>query len=141
MSAVPDLKPTTMVSPETGATLVRDVRPLTVTYRGESVTVDAPGYYPAEGDSDDGVLIGDDLAVTDAALRILKERVHGIPTPDRIRSFRERLGLSLADAGLVFGVGETAFEAYESGVDAPAGPTIQLLRLLERHPDLLDELR
>ena len=43
---------TNPVDPETGASLHRDVRPLTLTYKGESITVDMPGWYgdkPDEG--------------------------------------------------------------------------------------------
>ncbi|WP_333824647.1 XRE family transcriptional regulator [Pinisolibacter sp.] len=36
------------------------------------------GYYPEEGD--DGIHVGDDMAVTDAALRQLKEEVEMIPS-------------------------------------------------------------
>lgn len=53
--------PSTMVSPETGETLTRDVRPFTVTYKGRSATVDLPGYYPL-GDGN-GVHVGDDMSV------------------------------------------------------------------------------
>jgi hypothetical protein len=38
--------PEMMTAPETGETLARGVRPFVVTYKGESVTVDLPGYYP-----------------------------------------------------------------------------------------------
>ena len=51
--------PNTMLSPETGEMLTRGQRPFVVSYKGESVTVELPGYYPA-GDGD-GVHIGDDL--------------------------------------------------------------------------------
>jgi hypothetical protein len=48
--------PETMISPETGETLARGVRPFTVAYKGESVVVDLPGYYPERpDDSADGV--------------------------------------------------------------------------------------
>ncbi len=69
----------TMVSPETGEMLRRGLRPFIVTYKGKSVTVELPGYYPENGDN--GVHIGDDMAVTDAALRTLKEEIEGIPPP------------------------------------------------------------
>jgi HTH-type transcriptional regulator/antitoxin MqsA len=49
--------------------LSRSVRPFTVTYKGQSITVDLPGWYP-EGDGD-GVLLGDDMAAADQALRDL----------------------------------------------------------------------
>ena len=70
--------PETMVSPETGQLLRRGMRPFVVSYGGHSRTVELVGYYPEEGD--DGIHVGDDMAVTDAALRQLKEEVEMIPS-------------------------------------------------------------
>lgn len=129
----------TMTSPETGETLTRGVRPFTVTYKGESIVVELPGYYPAsEGE---GVHVGNDMAAVDAALRILKEKVDGVPAPETIRRMRTKLRLSQREAGSLFKVGENAFDKYERGLIEPSGPTIQLMTLLARHPELLDELR
>lgn len=129
----------TMISPETGETLTRGVRPFTVTYKGQSMTVDLPGYSPAsEGE---GVHVGDDMIATDVALRILKEKVDGVPAPETIRRIRTKLKLSQREAGSLFKVGENAFDKYERGLIEPSGPTIQLMTLLEKHPELLDELR
>ena len=131
--------PETMTSPETGETLHRGVRPFMVAYKGKSITVELPGYYPENGD--DGVHVGDDMAVTDAALRTLKEEVEGIPAPATIKRVREKLKLSQREAGGLLKVGESAFDKYERGLIEPSGPTSQLLRLLDRHPELLNELR
>ncbi|MBZ9842061.1 type II toxin-antitoxin system MqsA family antitoxin [Mesorhizobium sp. CA5] len=132
-------RPETMTSPETGETLTRGVRPFAVTYKGESMTVDLPGYYPAsDGES---VHIGDDMIAVDAALRILKEKIDGVPAPETIRRMRAKLKLSQREAGSLFKVGENAFDKYERGLIEPSGPTIQLMTLLEKHPELLDELR
>ncbi|MDG4882366.1 type II toxin-antitoxin system MqsA family antitoxin [Mesorhizobium sp. WSM4884] len=129
----------TMISPETGETLTRGVRPFTVTYKGESLVVDLPGYYPAS--KGEGVHVGDDMAAVDAALRVLKERIDGVPAPETIRRMRTKLKLSQREAGSLFKVGENAFDKYERGLIEPSGPTIQLMTLLEKHPELLDELR
>jgi HTH-type transcriptional regulator / antitoxin MqsA len=131
--------PETMASPETGETLTRGMRPLTVTYKGETETVELPGYYPS-GDGD-GVLVGNDMAAADAALRRLKEKVDGIPTPETIRRLRAKLKLSQRQAGHLFKVGENAFDKYERGLVEPSGPTIQLMNLLDKHPKLVEELR
>lgn len=139
MASVEKTLPDTMVSPETGEMLRRDVRPFIVTYKGKSITVDLPGYYPANGN--DGVHVGDDMEVTDAALRALKEEVEGIPSPATIRRVRQKLKLSQREAGGVLKVGENAFDKYERGLVEPSGPTSQLLRLLDRHPELVEELR
>jgi HTH-type transcriptional regulator/antitoxin MqsA len=129
----------TMISPETGEILTRGVRPFTVAYKGESMVVDLPGYYPAS--DGDGVHVGEDMAAVDAALRILKEKIDGVPAPETIRRIRAKLKLSQREAGSLFKVGENAFDKYERGLIEPSGPTIQLMTLLEKHPELLDELR
>lgn len=130
--------PPEMRSPETGEVLTRGVRPFTVTYKGHSKTVDLPGYYP-QGEGD-GVLVGNDMALADAALRSLKEQVEGLPSPSTIRRIRSKLKLSQRAAGAVFKVGAGAFDKYERGLIEPSGPTIQLMVLLDRHPELLADL-
>jgi HTH-type transcriptional regulator / antitoxin MqsA len=130
--------PPEMRSPETGEVLTRGVRPFTVTYKGQAKTVDLPGYYPrGEGD---GVLVGNDMALADAALRSLKEQVEGLPSPSTIRRIRSKLKLSQRAAGAVFKVGAGAFDKYERGLIEPSGPTVQLMVLLDRHPELLADL-
>ena len=131
--------PSTMVAPDTGEVLTRGVRPFVVSYKGESVSVDLPGYYPS-GDGD-GVVVGDDMAVVDEALRGLKEKIEGLPSPATIRRIRAKLELSQREAGLLLKVGENAFDKYERGLVEPSGPTSQLLRLLDRHPEMVEELR
>jgi len=131
--------PETMLAPETGELLRRDVRPFVVSYKGESITVDLPGYY-AEGHND-GVLVGDDMAAADEALRQIKQTLAAAPPPEEIRRIRAKLKLSQREAGQLLKVGENAFDKYERGLIEPSGPTIQLIRLLDRHPELLDELR
>lgn len=131
--------PETMVSPETGETLRRDVRSFVVTYKGESFAVELPGYYPDH--DDEGVHVGADMAVADAALRALKEKIEGVPAPATIRRVRKKLKLSQREAGGLLKVGENAFDKYERGLIEPSGPTSQLLRLLDQHPELVEELR
>ncbi|MDR3463610.1 MAG: type II toxin-antitoxin system MqsA family antitoxin [Beijerinckiaceae bacterium] len=131
--------PDKMMAPETGEQLTRGVRPFIVTYKGEDITVDLPGYYP-EG-TGDGVHIGQDMAIADEALRTLKEKVDGIPSPATIRRVRTKLKLSQREAGALLKVGENAFDKYERGLVEPSGPTSQLIRVLDRHPEIASELR
>ncbi len=119
--------------------LHRDTRPFTVRYKEQAIVVDLPGYYPS-GDGE-SVHVGADMAVADEALRILKERVDGLPSPATIRRIRQKLRLSQRAAGDVFGVGARAFDKYERSLIEPSGPTVQLLRLLDAHPELITELR
>jgi len=139
MAAKEKVHPDTMTSPETGEALTRGMRPFIVTYKGESITVDLPGYYPAgEGD---GVHVGKDMNVVDGALRILKEKVDGVPSPETIRRVRNKLKLSQREAGALLKVGENAFDKYERGLVEPSGPTSQLIKVLDRHPEIADEMR
>lgn len=87
------------------------------------------------------VLVGEDMAVADQALRLLKERADGIPSPSTIRRIRTSLGLSQREAGALLRVGPAAFDKYERSLVEPSGPTSQLLKLLDRHPELLADLR
>ena len=41
----------------------------------------------------------------------------------------------------LFRVGDRAFDKYERSLVEPTGSTIQLPRLLDRHPELVPELR
>jgi len=38
-------------------------------------------------------------------------------------------------------VGPKAFDKYERGLIEPSGPTVQLMTLLDRHPELVADLR
>lgn len=140
MAAQKQTLPDMMIAPETGEVLTRGVRPFVVTYKGEDITVDLPGYYPA-GEGGDGVHIGNDMSVVDEALRTLKERIDGVPSPATIRRVRTKLKLSQRGAGALLKVGENAFDKYERGLVEPSGPTSQLIRILDRHPEIADELR
>jgi HTH-type transcriptional regulator / antitoxin MqsA len=135
---MPAKLPATMRAPETGEVLRRDVRPYVVRYKGLERTVDLPGYYPkGKGES---VHVGEDMAAADSALRELKERADAIPAPGTIRRIRQVLKLSQRAAGVLFRVGPSAFDKYERGLIEPSGPTIQLLWLLSRRPELAAEL-
>jgi len=101
------------VDPETGAALRRDVRPFTLTYKGQSVTTDMPGWY---GDlPDEGVFDAEDMKVSDRALNRFKARTEVLLEPEDIRRIRKKLGLTQEAAGALIGGGPRAFQKYETG--------------------------
>jgi len=58
------------VCPETGAPMRRDERPMTLDYKGHSITFDMPGWYCDA--SDHSVHSGEDMKVSDRMLNHLK---------------------------------------------------------------------
>jgi HTH-type transcriptional regulator/antitoxin MqsA len=57
-----------------------------------------------------------------------------------IRAIRKKLGLKQSEAAHLFGGGINAFSEYELGKTKPHRSTLQLLHLLDHHPELLREL-
>ena len=130
---------TNPVDPNTGAPLHRGVRPLTLTYKGESITVDMPGWYGDDPES--GVLDANDMKISDRALHRLKARAEGLPEPEEIRRIRRKLGLTQAEAGELIGGGPRAFQKYESGDYLPSRAISSALILLDHDPKSLDVLK
>ena len=57
-----------------------------------------------------------------------------------IRRIRKNLKMTQTELAQVFGVGKVAFSRYERGETRPPGPVVKLLKLIERHPELLAEI-
>jgi HTH-type transcriptional regulator/antitoxin MqsA len=127
------------VCPETGAPMRRDVRPMTLTYKGESITFDQPGWYCDQ--SDEGILVGKDLQISDRMLNRLKARSEGLLEPEEIRRIRKKLRLTQEAAGLMIGGGPRAFQMYESGDRLPSRAISSALVLLDHDPGALAMLK
>jgi HTH-type transcriptional regulator/antitoxin MqsA len=61
--------------------------------------------------------------------------------PSFIVGVRKKLALDQREAAEIFGGGVNAFSRYENGRTKPPLALVKLLRVLDKHPDLLDELR
>jgi HTH-type transcriptional regulator/antitoxin MqsA len=120
------------VCPETGAPMHRDVRSLTLTYKGQSITVNMPGWYCDQ--SDESIHTGDDMKVSDRALNRLKARTEGLLEAEEIRRIRKKLGLTQEAAGELIGGGPRAFQKYETGDLVPSRAISSALVLLEHDP-------
>jgi HTH-type transcriptional regulator / antitoxin MqsA len=131
--------PSVPVSPETGKPMLRDVRPMTITYKGQSSTFDMPGWYCQE--SDESVHTGEDMKVSDSALKALKIKVENLLAPEEVRRIRLKMGLTQRQAGTVIGGGPNAFQKYEAGNTLVSKGISNFLRVLERHPEEVEELK
>lgn len=126
------------IHPVTGVSLHRDVRPFTLTYKGESITVDMPGWYGT--DPDESIHEGEDMKVSDRALNRLKARIEGLLEPEEIKRIRKKLKLTQETAGEVIGGGSRAFQKYEAGDLLPSRAISSALVLLDRDPPALTVL-
>ena len=61
--------------------------------------------------------------------------------PDFIAGVRKKLALDQREAAVIFGGGINAFSRYEAGKTKPPIALVKLLKVLDRHPELLDEVR
>lgn len=61
--------------------------------------------------------------------------------PGYIAKVRKKLDLDQRQAAEIFGGGVNAFSRYENGKTKPPLSLVKLLKVLERHPDLLNEVR
>ena len=131
-----------MKCPACGAAkLVRDTRDQPYTYKGESTVIpDVTGdYCPACGDA---VLEMDESVRSSALMVKFNKQVNAaIVDPAFIASVRRKLELDQREAGEIFGGGVNAFSRYENGKTKPPLALVKLLKVLDRHPDLLDEVR
>lgn len=61
--------------------------------------------------------------------------------PEFIAGVRKKLALDQRQAAEIFGGGVNAFSRYEAGKTRPPVALVKLLKVLDRHPELLDEVR
>jgi len=127
------------VCPETGAPLYRGVRPMTLAYKGESLTFDMPGWYCDQ--SEESIHTGEDMKVSDRMLNLLKARSEGLLEPEQIRLIRKKLHLTQEAAGIIIGGGPRAFQKYESGDLLPSRAISSALLLLDHDPEALSLLK
>ena len=123
------------------AELVHDTRDLSYTYKGESTSIPwvTGDFCPACGESVLGA--AESTRVSAMMLDFNKQVNASIVDPEFIVSVRKKLALDQREAAEIFGGGINAFSRYENGKTRPPLALIKLLRVLERHPDLLAEVR
>ena len=118
--------------PKTGLPMVRGTQPLSITYKGHSLTINMPGWYCEQ--SGESIHTGDDMAVSDLALNRLKAKVEGLLLPEEVKRIRKHLKLTQKEAGLIIGGGPNAFQKYESGEVLVSKAITSALILLDKDP-------
>lgn len=123
------------------ANLIHDTRDLPYAYKGETTVLPqvTGDFCPA---CDESVL---DLQQSRRTMDLMNEfnrQVNAaIVDPAFIAGVRKKLALDQREAAEIFGGGVNAFSRYETGKTKPPLALVKLLKVLNRHPDLLDEVR
>ncbi|RWA46508.1 antitoxin [Cupriavidus sp. UYMSc13B] len=123
-----------------GAELVDELRDVPYTYRGETTVIrDVRGEWcPKCGE---GVMPLNDDSLSDAMFAFNKQVNASFLDPAFITGVRKKLRLGQREAAEIFGGGVNAFSRYETGRTMPPLALVKLLKLLDRHPELLEEVR
>lgn len=123
------------------AELVHDTRDVPFAYKGQHTVIPAvTGEFCPKCSE-----VTMDAAESDRvmkAMRAFKQEVNAAMV-DRsfIASVRQKLALDQQEAGALFGGGVNAFSRYETGKTRPPLAVVKLLKLLDRHPELLAEVK
>ncbi len=123
------------------AELVHDTRDISYTYKGDTTMLPqvVGDFCPA---CDESVLdAGESRRTMDLMLQFNKQVNAAIVDPLFIASVRKKLRIDQREAAEIFGGGINAFSRYENGKTKPPLALVKLLKVLDRHPDLLDEIR
>lgn len=123
------------------AELIHDTRDMPYTYKGASTVIEAVtgDFCPA---CDEAVLdVAESTRTSELMLQFNKEINAAYVDPVFIAQVRKKLHLDQREAAEIFGGGINAFSRYENGKTKPPLALVKLLKVLDRHPDLLVEIK
>lgn len=110
-----------------------------VVYRGATADVDGLSGFrcPACGEVEYDQASAERYAAAGDALVLAARQATG----DELRRIRKKLRINQAEASRLTGGGHNAFSRYETGKVVPTPAVMNLFRLLDRHPEEVEELR
>jgi HTH-type transcriptional regulator / antitoxin MqsA len=131
-----------MKCPACGAAkLVHDTRDVAYTYKGESTVIPAVTADFCTACDESITDAGETKRVMDLMLAFNKQVNAAIVDPAFIAGVRKKLDLDQKEAAEIFGGGVNAFSRYENGKTKPPLALVKLLRVLDKHPNLMREVR
>ena len=118
--------------------MVRRKKDAVIAYRGHQTTVRAlDGWHcPACGEIE---FAGKESERYGQALEKLRLKV-AVEEAAELARIRKKLGLSQRRAAEIAGGGVNAFSRYENGKAKPVAAVVNQFRLLDKHPELMDEI-
>jgi HTH-type transcriptional regulator / antitoxin MqsA len=131
----------TMKCPFCGAAeLIHDTRDVPYRYKGKTVTLSTTGdFCPACGES---IHDAEDSERVMREMQSFNRQVNAATVdPAFIARVRKKLALDQREAAEIFGGGVNAFSRYETGATKPPLALVKLLKVLDSHPELIDEIK
>ena len=123
------------------AELIRDTRDIAYTYKGETTILPAVTADFCNACDESITDASQTKRVMDLMLTFNKQVNAASVDPSYITTVRKKLDLDQREAAEIFGGGVNAFSRYENGKTKPPLALVKLLKMLDRHPDLLAEVR
>lgn len=109
-------------------------------YKGETITIVATGQCCSQ--CEEMVLGNEEWKRVDAILNKFHQDINlRSAYPKYISTVRKKLHLNKKEAGAIFGGSANTFSRYENGLLEPPVSVVKLLKVLDRHPELLSEVR
>lgn len=131
-----------MKCPVCGASeLLQDTRDLPYSYKGQSMIITHVSGDFCHECGESVLSIAESERVSMAMLAFNKQVNSSLADPFFIMRVRKKLKLDQKEAAKLFGGGDNAFSRYENGKTKPPLALLKLLALLEKHPELLNEVR
>ncbi|CAG0928519.1 MAG: Antitoxin MqsA [Rhodocyclaceae bacterium] len=118
--------------------LLRRSKRISDTYKGNVITYLQPGDWCDH--CEEGVLSGEDAQATEKRLVEWRAKVDRREAQELAR-IRKRLRMTQAEAARIAGGGKNAFSRYEKGHARPVMAVSVLFKLLDRHPELVREVK
>ena len=109
-------------------------------HNGQALRVEGLECYICDNCGADPVL-ADQIRRNHRRIADAKRYADGLLVGDEIRAIRNQFDLSQQEAAELFGGGVNAFSRYENGKSRPPLALVKLLKVLDRHPELLEEVR
>jgi HTH-type transcriptional regulator/antitoxin MqsA len=130
-----------MNCPECDGGMVHAKRDMQYAYKGDlTVITGVEGEYCSE--CDEVVLSLEESRRVSAAMLAFNKHVNtGIVAPEYITAVRKKLQINRREAGEIFGGGPNAFSRYENGTTNPSVPLVMILKILDKHPEIWNEVK
>jgi HTH-type transcriptional regulator / antitoxin MqsA len=131
----------TMKCPVCGAAeLIHDTREIPYSYKGETTILKTKGEFcPACGESIH------DREDSERVMREMQSFIRKVNAafvdPEFIVRVRKKLALDQREAAEIFGGGVNAFSRYENGTTKPPLALVKLFKVLDAHPELIEEIK